>query len=412
MADQLSFPKEKIHIVLFEGIHDSAVAALEKGGYSKITRFSKALDGAELKDALSTAHFIGIRSRTKMTDEMISAAEKLVGIGCFCIGTNQVELDAAARRGIPVFNAPHSNTRSVAEMVLAECVFLVRGLFDKSVAAHAGRWTKSAAGSHELRGKKLGIVGYGHIGSQVSILAEAFGMSVEFYDVEPKLPMGNARQLDELDELLGRSDIVTLHVPQAPSTQNLMSAERIDAMKRGGMLINASRGNVVDLEALAGALESGRVGGAAIDVFPVEPGSNAETFESPLRGLDNVILTPHIGGSTQEAQENIGVEVANKLVAFSDLGRTLGAVNFPNVSLPLSRGGEAHRLLHIHVNKAGVLGAINRAVAAKEANVLGQYLGTTADVGYVVMDVDRESSPELLAALKDIEGTIRARVLY
>jgi D-3-phosphoglycerate dehydrogenase len=411
MVEKVSFPREKIHIVLFEGVHDSAVATLGRAGYTKVTRFDKALDGDALKDALSTAHMIGIRSRTKMTAEMVEAAEKLVAIGCFCIGTNQVDLSAAAKKGVPVFNAPHSNTRSVAEMVLAECVFLVRGLFDKSRAAHEGKWRKSAAGSHELRGKTLGIVGYGHIGSQVSILAEAFGMRVLYYDVEPKLPMGNARQLDTLEELLGEADIVTLHVPQAPSTKNLMSRERIAQLKKGSMLINASRGNVVDLDAAADALKEGLLAGAAVDVFPVEPGSNKEPFDSPLQGLPNVILTPHIGGSTQEAQENIGIEVGSKLIGYSDLGRTIGAVNFPNISLPPS-SAEAHRLLHIHENRAGVLGGINRAVADTEANVLGQYLGTTPDIGYVVMDVDRESSPELLDALRAVEGTIRARILY
>ena len=411
MREKHSFPRENLNIVLFEGIHDSAVETFVKAGYTTVRRFPKALDGEELKDALSNAHFIGIRSRTKMTAEMIAAAEKLVGIGCFCIGTNQVDLQAAARRGIPVFNAPHSNTRSVAEMVLAECVFLVRGLFDKSRAAHEGRWMKSASGSHELRGKTLGIVGYGHIGSQTSILAEAFGMRVIYFDVQPKLPMGNARQVDSLEQLLGEADLVTLHVPQDPSTENLLSADRIRQMKKGGMLINASRGNVVDLDAAAEALRAGALGGAAIDVFPVEPGSNQEAFHSPLQGLDNVILTPHIGGSTQEAQQNIGVEVGSKLLGYSDLGRTIGAVNFPNISLPPSGDG-AHRLLHIHENKFGVLGAINAAVAETGSNVLGQYLGTTADIGYVVMDVDHESSPELLEALRGIDGTIRVRILY
>lgn len=407
----LSFPREKIHVVLFEGIHNSAVRTFNKAGYTKITRFDRALDGAELKDALSTAHFIGIRSRTKLTADVIQSAEKLAGVGCFCIGTNQVDLGAAALRGVPVFNAPHSNTRSVAEMVLAECVFLVRGLFDKSQAAHAGVWRKSAAGSHELRGKTLGIVGYGHIGSQVSILAEAFGMRVVYYDVVAKLPMGNARQVDSMEELLGEADVVTLHVPQDPSTVNLMDKDCLSQMKPGAMLINASRGTVVDIEALSEGLKEGHVGGAAIDVFPTEPGSNKDRFESPLRGLNNVILTPHVGGSTQEAQENIGVEVGSKLIGFSDLGRTIGAVNFPNISLPGS-GMDTHRLLHIHENRFGVLGAVNAAIARTGANMLGQYLGTTADIGYVVMDVDRESSPELLEAIKAIEGTIRARVLY
>ena len=411
MGKELSFPREKIHVVLFEGIHESAVASLAKGGYTKLTRFEKALDGPDLKAALSNAHMVGIRSRTKMTREMIQSAEKLVALGCFCIGTNQVDLGAAAGRGIPVFNAPHSNTRSVTEMVLAECVVLVRGLFDKSRDAHEGRWRKSAAGSHELRGKTLGIVGYGHIGSQVSILAEAFGMRVVYYDVMPKLPMGNARQLESLEALLETSDIVTLHVPQDPSTKDIINEQTLRRMKRGAMLINASRGHVVDIGALAEAMRSEHLGGAAIDVFPREPGSNAEPFESPLRGLSNVVLTPHIGGSTQEAQENIGIEVADKLMAYSDLGRTIGAVNFPNISLPPS-GADAHRLLHIHENRFGVLGAINQAVADTESNLLGQYLGTTPEIGYVVMDVDRQSSPELLAALKSVPGTIRARVVF
>ena len=391
MAEKLSFPREKIHVVLLEGIHETAAQTFDRSGYTKVTRIDHALDDAALTEALSTAHMVGIRSRTKLTEKVIAEADKLVAIGCFCIGTNQVDLTAAAERGIPVFNAPHSNTRSVAEMVLAECVFLVRGLSDKSRDAHLGKWNKSAKGSHELRGKTLGIVGYGHIGSQVSILAEAFGMRVVFHDVEPKLPMGNARQLMSLEEVLGESDIVTLHVPQDPSTQNLMAASEIAAMRPGSMLINASRGTVVDLDALAEALRSGHVGGAAVDVFPVEPGSNADAFESPLQGLENVILTPHIGGSTMEAQENIGIEVASKLVGYSDLGRTIGAVNFPNISL--SQSGSAHRLLHIHENRAGILGAINQAVAETEANVIGQHLGTNAEIGYVVMDVDRHSSP-------------------
>ncbi|MBX2813129.1 MAG: phosphoglycerate dehydrogenase [Myxococcales bacterium] len=411
MPERLSFPRERIHIVLLESIHASATASFERAGYTHVTTHPKALDGEELKEALSDAHFVGIRSRTKLTQEMIEAAKKLVAVGCYCIGTNQVDLNTTAKRGIPVFNAPHSNTRSVAEMVLAECIFLVRGLFDKSLAAHAGKWTKSATNSYELRGKTLGIIGYGHIGSQVSILAEAFGMQVIYHDLEPKLSMGNARQLESLEELLGQSDLVTLHVPQDPTTQHLINRERLKQMKPGAMLLNASRGTVVDVDALAEAIKGGHLGGAAIDVFPTEPGSNHEQFASPLRGLPNVILTPHIGGSTQEAQANIGIEVTNKLMSYSDLGRTIGAVNFPNISLPPSREG-AHRLLHIHENRAGVLGAINRAIASAEANVLGQYLGTNVDLGYVVMDVDRASSPELLSALKQIDGTIRARVVF
>ncbi|MEL7372184.1 MAG: phosphoglycerate dehydrogenase, partial [Myxococcota bacterium] len=395
---QFSLSKDKIHVVLFEGIHRTAVENFERAGYVKVTHLPHAAQGRELTELLSTAHMVGIRSRTKLTAEVLAEAPKLMGIGCFCIGTNQVDLTAAARRGIPVFNAPHSNTRSVAELVIAESVMLLRGLGDKSAAAHAGKWTKSAAHSHELRGRTIGIVGYGHIGSQVSILAEAFGMRVVYFDVIPKLPMGNARQVDSMEDLLGQSDIVTLHVPQDPSTKNLMSAERIGQMKPGAVLINASRGNVVDIEALRDALVSERLMGAAIDVFPVEPKSNAEPFETTLQGLPNVVLTPHIGGSTLEAQQNIGIEVSTKLAQYSDLGSTIGAVNFPTLSLPPQQN--AHRLLHIHENQPGVMTEINGIVSDKEINIVAQYLQTTSDVGYVVMDVNREHGPGLLESLR------------
>ena len=410
MSQRHSFPKNKINIVLFEGIHATAVDNFEQAGYASVTRLTGAAQGRELIDLLRNAHMVGIRSRTKLTAEVLAEAPKLMAIGCFCIGTNQVDLGFAARRGIPVFNAPHSNTRSVAELVIAESVMLYRGLADKSAAAHAGRWTKSATGSHELRGRTIGIVGYGHIGSQVSILAEAFGMRVVYHDILPKLAMGNARQLASLSEVLAQSDIVTLHVPQDPSTRNLMSAERIAEIKPGAVLINASRGNVVDLDALTEALVSKKIAGAAIDVYPVEPKSNEEPFESPLQGVPNVILTPHIGGSTLEAQQNIGVEVSTKLVHYSDLGRTIGAVNFPQLSLPPHEG--AHRLLHIHENKPGVMTEINRIVSETESNIVGQYLQTTADVGYVVMDVNYEHAPSLLESLKGVKATLRARVLY
>ena len=410
MTQLHSFPKDKIHIVLFEGIHKTAVDNFGRAGYTNVTHLPSALQGQELRDVLSTAHMVGLRSRTKLTQEVIEAAPKLMAIGCFCIGTNQVDLSQAARRGIPVFNAPHSNTRSVAELVLAESVMLYRGLGDKSAAAHAGKWTKSATNSHELRGRTIGIVGYGHIGSQVSILAEAFGMTVVYHDIMPKLPMGNARQLDSLSELLAVSDIVTLHVPQDPTTKNLMSAERIAQMKPGAMLINASRGNVVDIDALRDALAGGRLKGAAIDVFPVEPKSNDEPFESPLRGLPNVILTPHIGGSTLEAQMNIGIEVSTKLIQYSDLGSTIGTVNFPELSLPAHK--DTHRLLHIHENRPGVMTEINRMVSETETNIAAQYLQTTADVGYVVMDVYHEHAAQLLESLKNVKATLRARVLY
>lgn len=408
--EQLSFPKEKIKILLLEGIHESAVAYFHEQGYTQVQRHMTALSGDELRAALDGVHMVGVRSRTQLTREMVEAANRLMAIGCFCIGTNQVDLAAAAERGIPVFNAPHSNTRSVAEMVIAEMIMLLRRLGDKSAAAHQGRWLKSADDSYELRGKTLGIIGYGHIGSQVSILAEAMSMRVIYYDVLPKLPMGNAHQVASLEELLPAADVVTLHVPQAPSTVNLMDAQRLAQMRPGAYLINASRGTVVDVDALADALGSGRLAGAAIDVFPREPASKSQPFTSPLQGLPNVILTPHIGGSTQEAQLNIGREVATKLTLYSDQGSTVGAVNFPELSLaPQHR---AHRLLHIHHNQPGVLAAINRALAGSEVNILGQHLQTTTELGYVVTDVDREYPDELRAQLKSIPGTIRFRLLY
>lgn len=411
MADELSYPKEKIRVLLLEGIHDSAVERFQRAGYTQVDRLSRSLVGEELHEAIAKAHLIGVRSRTKLTAEVLSHARRLYGIGCFCIGTNQVDLSAAAKLGIPVFNAPHSNTRSVAELVLAECVMLFRGIGDKNTAAHAGRWTKSAAGSHEVRGKTLGIVGYGHIGSQVSILAEAFGMRVLYYDVEPKLAMGNAQAVATLGELLEQVDVLTLHVPADPSTELMIDAEALARLKAGAHLINASRGSVVDVDALAAAIKSGNVAGAAVDVFPVEPKSNDDPFKSVLRGLPNVILTPHIGGSTAEAQVNIGVEVSTKLVDFSDNGATLGAVNFPAISLR-RHARKAHRLLHVHHNQPGVLGALNRVLADAEANILAQHLDTTSEVGYVVLDIDRDYPADLVETLSKVDGTIRCRVLH
>ncbi|MEM9493898.1 MAG: phosphoglycerate dehydrogenase, partial [Myxococcota bacterium] len=383
-------PKEKIKVVLLEGIHQSAVDYFKRNGYTQVVHHPRALEPDELRAELASAYMVGIRSRTQLTEEVLATAERLFVIGCFCIGTNQVNLPGAAERGIPVFNAPHSNTRSVAELVIAESVMLMRGLGDKNTAAHQGKWLKSARGSHELRGKTLGSVGYGHIGSQVSILAEAMGMRVLYQDIVSRLAMGNAQQVASLDELLPQCDIVTLHVPADNNTRDLIGADQLAKMKPGAHLINASRGSVVVIDALAEALRSGHVGGAAIDVYPVEPGSNAEPFESPLRGLSNVILTPHIGGSTLEAQRNIGQEVASKLVDYSDEGATVGAVNFPQLSL--SGHASTHRLLHIHRNQPGVLAAVNRALANSDANILGQHLQTTPELGYVVTDVDRENS--------------------
>ena len=341
---------------------------------------------------------------------MIEAAPKLIAIGCFCIGTNQVDLNAAKMRGIPVFNAPFSNTRSVAELVLGEILLLMRNIPQANADVHRGLWNKSAVGSHEVRGKKLGIVGYGHIGSQLSIIAESLGMDVYFYDIESKLPLGNAKQLHTLEELLGSCDVISLHVPDLPSTRNLMSAERIAQLKQDSILINAARGTVVDIDALAAALEQGKVRGAAVDVFPVEPASINEEFVSPLRKFDNVILTPHIGGSTAEAQENIGFEVAGKFVKYSDNGSTLSSVNFPEVSLPEHVGTK--RLLHIHENRPGVLNKLNQIFVEANLNIAAQFLQTDPKIGYVVVDIETDDASPLLAKLREIEGTVKARVLY
>jgi len=407
-----SFPKQDIRVVLFEGISRSAVEVFRAAGYDQVELLPKSLTGDELKEKIAGAHIVGIRSRTQLTAEVLAEARKLITIGCFCIGTNQVDLDAAELAGIPVFNAPYSNTRSVAELVVAEAILLMRGIPQKNAECHRGGWSKSALGSHEVRGKTLGIIGYGHIGTQVGVLAESLGMHVLFHDIEAKLSLGNARAASGLDNLLERSDVVTLHVPETTSTQMMFGAAQIAAMKPGAHLINASRGTVVDIDALAAALESGHVGGAAVDVFPVEPKGNGDSFESPLAKYDNVILTPHVGGSTLEAQDNIGTEVAAKLVRYSDNGGTLSAVNFPEVTLPEHAG--SHRILHIHRNVPGVLSQVNDLFSREGVNIDGQFLRTDPKVGYVVIDV--ASTPEitarLRAALNEIEGTLRTRVLY
>ncbi|MCQ9120283.1 phosphoglycerate dehydrogenase [Rodentibacter pneumotropicus] len=410
MANKVSLDKSKIKFVLLEGVHQSALDTLHSAGYTNIDYYKKALDGDELKAAIKDAHFIGLRSRTHLTEEMIDAAPKLIAVGCFCIGTNQVDLNAAKARGIPVFNAPFSNTRSVAELVLGEILLLMRNVPQANAEVHRGVWNKSATGSHEVRGKKLGIVGYGHIGSQLSIIAESLGMDVYFYDIENKLPLGNAKQVRSLKELLGSCDVISLHVPELPSTRNLMSAERIAQLKQGSILINAARGSVVDIDALAKALKEGKIHGAAIDVFPVEPASINEEFISPLREFDNVILTPHIGGSTAEAQENIGFEVAGKFVKYSDNGSTLSSVNFPEVSLP--EHGGTKRLLHIHENRPGILNKLNQIFVEANINIAAQYLQTDPKIGYVVVDVETENAEPLLVKLREIDGTIRARILY
>ena len=407
---RLSLERNKLKVVLLEGIHPSAVEAFTADGYTQIETHPKALEGQALIDAIADAHFVGLRSRTQLTAEVLEQAQKLVAVGAFCIGTNQIALDAAARRGVPVFNAPFSNTRSVAELVLAEIIMLMRGIPQKNALLHRGGWMKSAANSFEVRGKTLGIIGYGHLGTQLGLLAETLGMRVVFYDIETKLPLGNARQLSTLDELLAEADVVSLHVPETPDTKNMMGAEQIARMKKGSFLINASRGTVVDIDALAAALESKHILGAAIDVFPVEPKGNEGDFESPLIRFENVLLTPHIGGSTGEAQESIGREVASKLIRYSNNGSTLSAVNFPEVSLPAHPG--LCRILHIHRNVPGMLTRINERLSNAGINIASQYLQTNQHVGYVVVDVENEGSAEALHEISDLEGTIRARVLY
>jgi len=405
-----SLAKDKIKILLLEGVHQSALEELKNKGYSNIEYIKTSLSEDELIHKIADVHFIGIRSRTDLNKNVLSHAKKLVAIGCFCIGTNQVDKAAAQAFGIPVFNAPFSNTRSVAELVLGETLLLLRGIPEKSAQAHRGVWNKSAAGSVEARGKTLGIIGYGHIGMQLGILAETLGMRVRFFDIETKLPLGNASQSPTMTALLKEADVISLHVPETPQTKNMMGAAEFEVMKDGVVFINASRGTVVDIDALADALANKKVAGAAIDVFPIEPKSNEEEFISPLRAFDNVILTPHIGGSTKEAQENIGLEVASKLAKYSDNGSTLSAVNFPEVSLPGHVG--TSRLLHIHRNQPGVLTQINQAFAKHDINIAAQYLQTADQIGYVVIDIEVENRALALKELKQIEATIRVRLLH
>lgn len=408
---KISFEKSKIKFLFLEGIHPVAVEHLRQSGYTNVEYHKAALDADALKAAIRDAHFVGIRSRTQLSEDVLNAADKLVGIGCFCIGTNQVDVKTAAKLGIPVFNAPFSNTRSVAEMVLGEMLVLLRKIPLVNAKAHRGEWCKVANGCFEGRGKKLGIIGYGHIGTQLGILAEAIGMRVYFYDIENKLPLGNATQVKTLSELLNMSDVVSLHVPETSSTKNMIGRNELRLMKPGAILINAARGTIVDIDALCDALESQHISGAAIDVFPTEPASNKDPFISPLAKFDNVILTPHIGGSTEEAQENIGVEVAGKLIKYSDNGSTLSAVNFPEVSLPAA-ADHVSRLLHIHENRPGVLNQINQIFADKGINIAAQYLQTSLEVGYVVIDVETDRAEEALEHMKHIEGTIWTRILY
>jgi len=404
-------PKDKIKVLLLENIHDNAVRYFENQGYQSVEHLKGALDGDELKSAISDVHMIGIRSRTKLTKDILEAGSKLLSIGCFCIGTNQVDLMAAKKMGVPVFNAPYSNTRSVAELALGQIIMLARGIPQRNWSTHDGGWQKTVDGACEVRGKVLGIIGYGHIGTQLSILAESIGMQVRYYDVVEKLALGNARPFASLDELLAESDFVSLHVPATPETKWMIGEDQIKRMKPGAFLLNAARGNVVVIEPLADAIKSGHLAGAAIDVFPVEPASADDEFKSPLRGLKNVILTPHIGGSTVEAQANIGVEVAEKLVKYSDNGSTLGAVNFPEVQLPYLGAGS--RFMHIHHNVPGVLSSINDVFSKRGLNITGQYLRTDAELGYVVVDVEQalEEGLGVRHDLEAINGTIRSRFL-
>ncbi|NVN03086.1 MULTISPECIES: phosphoglycerate dehydrogenase [Asaia] len=414
MEASFSLPKDRIRILLLEGIHESAAQHLAAQGYRQVTCLKTALEGEALTEALKGVHMVGIRSRTQLTAPVIEAADRLMAIGCFCIGTNQVDLNAARMAGIPVFNAPFSNTRSVAELVMGEIVMLLRRIPSRSEQCHAGGWDKSAINAWEVRGKTLGIVGYGSIGSQLSVLAEAFGLRVIFYDTVDKLPHGNATPVATLQELLAQSDIVSLHVPQTEQTKDMIGEAEIRAMKPNSILLNNARGTVVDIDALAAALRDGHLMGAGVDVFPKEPKGAGESFVSPLQGLPNVILTPHIGGSTMEAQERIGVEVAKRFVEYSDVGSTLGAVNFPPVQLPERPRGT--RFMHVHENRPGILRQINEIFSSEECNIVAQYLQTDGEVGYVVVEIDASPDSELdtrlLARLRDLKGTMRARLIY
>ncbi len=410
MSQETSYPKEKINILFLENISDKAVQHFKNNGYVNVKKLGGAVSEEQLIEEIKDVHLLGIRSKTQITEKVLEAAHKLQAIGCFCIGVNQVNLKAATKHGVVVFNAPYSNTRSVAELVIGLSIMLIRRIPDKNKAAHEGVWMKDAKGSFELRGKTLGLIGYGNIGSQVSVLAEALGMKVAFYDVETKLPLGNAHACSSLEELVGMADIVSLHVPETKRTKNLVNDEVLAHFKKGGILINYARGEVVDLDALAAHLKSGHLGGAAIDVYPWEPEKNGDHFVTPLQGLPNVILTPHIGGSTEEAQENIGEDVSTKLFNYLEKGITNGSHTVPAIGLPPVEG--AHRILHIHYNVPGVLGAINTRLSNHNINIVGQYLKTNDEIGYVVLDVDKKLSKQALELLKEVKGTIKIRLLY
>jgi D-3-phosphoglycerate dehydrogenase len=409
MTQLTSFPKSEIKVLLLENIHPVAAEAFAADGF-QVESVKGALSESELRERIRDVHILGIRSKTRVTPPVLDEARRLLAIGAFCIGTNQISLKHANQRGVPAFNAPFSNTRSVAELILAEVVMLSRHLGDRSREVHEGRWRKVAVGSHEVRGKTLGIVGYGHIGSQIGVLAEAFGMRVVFYDIAAKLPMGNNRAMGKLEDVLEQADFVTLHVPETPQTQNMIGAAELAHMKPGACLLNASRGTVVVIEALAQAIASGRVGGAAVDVYPDEPETNSDEFLSPLRGLPNVILTPHIGGSTEEAQEAIGREVSAALLKLINAGATTGAVNFPHIECPITKG--AHRILNVHQNVPGVLRDINKIVSDSNANIRSQVLSTDADIGYLMMDLDQDLAADVKKQIAALSTSIKTRILY
>lgn len=405
-----SYPKEKLKILLLENIHPSAINLLKDSGYTDIESITGSLSEKELSEKIAKVHVLGIRSKTQLTETVLKNAERLIAVGAFCIGTNQIKMNEAQRQGIAVFNSPFSNTRSVAELVIGLCIMLMRRVFEKSEGAHNGLWLKESKDCYEVRGKTLGIIGYGHIGSQVSVLAEALGMKVIFYDITSKLSLGNAQASRSIDDLLKKSDIITLHVPGNTETRNLINATRLKKMKQGAVLVNLSRGDVMDVWAVKEAIEKKQLGGLAVDVFPEEPKSNKDLFASPLQGLPNVILTPHIGGSTVEAQEAIGLDVAEKIIAFVENGTSSGSLTIPEISLPVLHN--AHRILHVHRNVPGVLSQINGVLSKMKVNILGQYLKTNEDIGYVVLDIDKKSSTKVMAELKKVRHTIRTRSLY
>jgi len=407
---EVSYPKDKINILLLENISAEAVQAFKDAGYTSVTALKGALSEEELIERIRDVHILGIRSKTQLTAPILKAAPRLLATGCFCIGTNQVDKLAAMEQGIVVFNAPYSNTRSVAELVIGLAIMLIRRIPDKSKAAHDGIWLKEAKGSYELRGKTLGIIGYGNIGTQVSILAEAMGMKVIFYDTVTKLPLGNAVAKKTLKEVVSQADVVTLHVPETAQTKNLINKTVLKQFKKGSILLNYARGEVVDLDGLAKTMQEGVISGAAIDVYPWEPEKNGDRFETPLQHLPNVILTPHIGGSTEEAQENIGVDVSNKLFQYLETGMTIGSHTVPPLSLPLQEG--THRILHIHKNVPGVLSEINTTLSSHNINILGQYLKTNDEIGYVVLDVDKRLSKQALELLREVKQTMKTRLLY